>query len=87
MGLGRREGAVMSALRKGQTLRPIHPEVARREWGVTCDSVGAILCSYKVLVDRTHMADRVDVKFGDGLTVWGAPACEFAVVDEASLKH
>ena len=58
-----------------------------REWGVSCDSVGAILCSYRVEIGRTHMADRVDVRFDDGLTVWGAPACEFAVVEEKPRKH
>jgi len=77
----------MSDLRKGQSLKPIHADVALREWGVSCDSVGAILCSYRVLIDPTHMADRVDVLFDDGLTVWGAPACEFVVVDEAGRKH
>jgi hypothetical protein len=73
----------MSALRKGQSLRPIHPDVAEREWGVSCDSVGAILCSYRVHSDPSGTADRVDVRFDDGLTVWGAPACEFIVVGEA----
>ena len=72
----------MSDLRKGQSLKPIHAEVARREWGVSCDSVGAVLCTYRVLTDTSDMADRVDVRFDDGLTVWGAPACEFTVVGE-----
>jgi hypothetical protein len=80
----------MSELRKGQTLKPIHAEVALREWGVSCDSVGAILCSYRVHIDRSHMAERVDVRFDDGFTVWGAPACEFTLVgetDDAPRKH
>ncbi len=72
----------MSDLRKGQCLKPIHAEVARREWGVSCDSVGAILCAYSVASDPSGAADRVDVVFGDGIIVWGAPACQFVLVSE-----
>ncbi len=79
----------MSDLRKGQILKPIHADVAEREWGVSCDSHGAILCSYRVHFDRSSMAVRVDLEFDDGLKVWGAPACEFALVeaDEAKRRH
>jgi len=69
-------------LRKGQHLRPLHPALAEREWGISGDSVGTVLCSYSVLVDRSGAADRVDVKFASGATVWGAPATEFAVIGE-----
>ncbi len=72
----------MSALRKGQTLKPLESVDANREWGVGADAVGAVLCSYRVLLDRSRLADRVDVKFDDGHTIWGAPACAFAVVGE-----
>jgi hypothetical protein len=71
-----------STLRKGQQLRPLHPALAEREWGVSGDAVGTVLCSYRVLIDRSGAVDRVDVKFGSGLTIWGAPATEFAVVAE-----
>ena len=33
-------------------------------------------------LDETR-ADRVDVQFNDGQTIWGAPACAFAVVGDA----
>lgn len=68
------------ALHKGQRLRPLHPALAEREWGVAGDAVGTVLCCYRVLIDRSGAVDRVDVKFGSGLTIWGAPAKEFAVV-------
>jgi hypothetical protein len=71
-------------LRKGQRLRPLHPALAEREWGVAGDAVGTVLCSYSVLIDRSGAVDRVDVKFASGATVWGAPAAEFAVVGEAT---
>ncbi len=68
-------------LRKGQRLRPIHPALAQREWGVGADAVGTVLCAYRVEIDRAGAADRVDVRFNSGATIWGAPAAEFAVVE------
>ena len=70
-------------LRKGQRLRPLHPALAEREWGVGADAVGTVLCCYRLLADHSGAADRVDVKFPSGPTVWGAPAEEFALVAEA----
>lgn len=71
-------------LRKGQRLRPIHPQLAEREWGVAGDAVGTVLCCYQVLVDRSGASNRVDVEFGPGQRVWGAPAEQFAVVGESA---
>ena len=73
-------------LRKGQRLRPLHPALAEREWGVAGDAVGTVLCSYYVLVDRSGATDRVDVRFASGATAWGAPAAEFAVIGEAKAR-
>jgi hypothetical protein len=72
-------------LRKGQRLRPLHPQLAQREWGVRGDEVGTVLCCYKVLIDRFGAAERVDVEFG-GHRIWGAPADEFAVVPEVQPR-
>lgn len=69
-----------SKLRKGQRLRPLHPALAEREWGVAGDAVGTVLCCYRP--DRAEAGDRVDVEFGAGRMVWGAPATEFFVVVE-----
>ncbi len=76
-----------SMLRKGQRLRPLHPQLAEREWGVAGDAVGTVLCCYRVLIDRSGASDRVDVEFGPGHKVWGAPAEEFAVVSESATSH
>ena len=73
-------------LRKGQRLRPLHPALAEREWGVAGDAVGTVLCSYHVLIDRSGATDRVDVRFASGATAWGAPAAEFAVIGEAKAR-
>ena len=75
-----------STLRKGQKMKPVHPAVAEREWGVKGDAVGAVICSYRVLIEGTGAAERVDIAFDSGLTVWGAPATEFAVVPEVKAK-
>jgi hypothetical protein len=81
---GAREGANMSVtLRKGQRLRPRHPALAEREWGVEGDAVGTVLCSYHVQSDPCGAADRVDIKFAAGRVIWGAPATEFAIVAES----
>ena len=76
-----------SKLRKGQRLRPLHPALAEREWGVPGDAVGTVLCSYSVLIDRSGAADRVDVRFSSGATAWGAPAAEFAVIGESKAAN
>ena len=73
-------------LRKGQRLRPLHPALAEREWGVRGDCVGAVLCSYRVLAGPSG-ADRVDVLFASGATVWGAPAAEFELLPEGQERH
>ncbi len=70
-------------LRKGQRLRPRRPALAEREWGVSGDAVGTVLCSYRVLTDPSGAADRVDVRFASGATIWGAPAAEFSLVGDA----
>jgi len=70
------------ALRKGQRLRPLRPAVAEREWGVSGDAVGTVICAYRVAMDRLGAHDRVDVMFGPRKIVWGAPADEFALVPE-----
>ncbi len=69
-----------STLRKGQRLRPLHPALAEREWGIAGDEVGAVLCCYRT--DRAESGVRVDVKFSSGRMVWGAPATEFFVIAE-----
>ena len=71
---------MVSMLRKGQRLRPLHAALAEREWGVPGDAVGTVLCCYRL--DRAEAVDRVDVEFSSGKRVWGAPATAFLVVGE-----
>ena len=75
--------AIMSGMpSKGERLRPRHPALAEREWGVSGDAVGTVICSYRVGLPSARPVERVDVRFGPRLIVWGAPAAEFALVSE-----
>jgi hypothetical protein len=78
-----------SLLRKGQQLRPIHPALAEREWGLSADSVGTVICAYRAGAGRHEEIVRVDIHFGPGRTIWGAPAAEFTPLPEghASEMH
>jgi hypothetical protein len=76
------ETVMGQTLHKGQRLRPLRPALAEREWGVARDSVLTVLCSYRLLAGPVGAADRVDVKFANGATIWGAPAAEFAPIAE-----
>jgi hypothetical protein len=74
------------SLHKGQRLRPIHPAVAEREWGVAGDAVGTVICAYRVTYERLGAVDRVDVRFGPKQIVWGAPATEFAPLPDQKMS-
>jgi hypothetical protein len=69
---------VVPMLHKGQLLRPVHPAVAEREWGVPGDAVGTVLCAYHMTFECQGPTHRVDVRFGPRKVVWGAPADQFA---------
>ena len=71
-----------SLLRKGQQLRPIHPALAEREWGLAADAVGTVICAYRATEGRDAEVVRVDIRFSAGRTIWGAPAAEFVPLPE-----
>jgi hypothetical protein len=61
-------------------LRPSSP--LAREWNIPPDAEGTVICRYRILAQRSRDADRLDVRFGPRMVVWGAPAVEFEAVDE-----
>lgn len=61
-------------------LRPSSP--LAREWNLPPDAEGTVICRYRILARRSLDADRLDVRFGPRLVVWGAPAVEFEAIDE-----
>ena len=59
-------------------LKPTSP--AARHWNVPPGAEGTVLCRYRILAGDSS-ADRLDVRFGPQLVVWGAPAAEFETID------
>ena len=50
---------------------------AAREWQVPPGAEGTVLCRYRILSPRPLAPERVDVRFGPRVVIWGAPAAEF----------
>jgi hypothetical protein len=65
-------------------LKPTSP--AAREWNVPPGAEGTVLCRYRILGANSAAADRLDVRFGPRLVVWGAPAAEFEAITQPTLK-
>jgi hypothetical protein len=59
-------------------LKPTSP--AARQWNVAPGAEGTVLCRYRILGKDSAAADRLDVRFGPQLVVWGAPAAEFEAI-------
>ncbi len=47
--------------------------------GITGDAAGEVLCSYYRTTGPEGEIERLDVRFDDGLVLWGVPASEFVV--------
>jgi hypothetical protein len=56
-------------------LKPSSP--AARQWNVAPGAEATVICRYRILAAKADAADRLDVRFGPQLVVWGAPAAEF----------
>jgi len=63
-----------------QRIRLKRSSPAAREWQVPPGAEGTVICRYRILSDRPIASDRLDVRFGPRLVVWGAPAAEFETV-------
>ena len=64
-------------------LKPSSP--AARQWNVAPGAEGTIICRYRILAEKSGAADRLDVRFGPRLVVWGAPAEEFETIGPTVL--
>jgi hypothetical protein len=65
----------------GQKVRVRPGSVIARDWKISSDVQGTVLCRYRVLTARSGTPDRVDVRF-PGSTIWGGPADQFENVGE-----
>lgn len=53
-----------------------------RDWKIPREALGTVVCRYRLLKEDTSTPDRLDVRFGERLVLWGAPAGEFEVVED-----
>jgi hypothetical protein len=70
-------------VRKGQRIRFRASDRAARDWGISVGAEGVVLCQYRLHAGAPEARECVDVKFGGGTIVWGAPAAAFEEVGEA----
>jgi hypothetical protein len=67
-----------------QRIRLKPSSLAAREWNVAPGAEGTVICRYRALAGKSGASDRLDVRFGPQLVVWGAPAAEFEEIGVAS---
>ncbi|MCI4677796.1 hypothetical protein K9U39_13920 [Rhodoblastus acidophilus] len=46
------------------------------------EAQGAVMCSYRLLRTAGDGAKRLDVRFGPGIVVWGAPDDQFEAIED-----
>ncbi len=69
-------------MRKGQRIRFRASDRAARDWGISVGAEGVVLCQYQLLAGAANARECVDVKFGGGTIVWGAPVAAFEEISE-----
>ena len=47
---------------------------------ISPDTIGAVVCRYRVLREGEDASERLDVRFGEGQFAWGIPENEFEKV-------
>ena len=75
----RRPEAIMKA---GQTVRVRPASRLSSEWNLRPDAEGTVLCQYQILASCAGSGERIDVRFPENRTIWGAAAQEFQEVSE-----
>jgi hypothetical protein len=56
-----------------------------RQFNIPAETLGAVICRYRLLRGGEDANQRLDVRFGPNLVVWGAPDDQFELVEEAAL--
>jgi hypothetical protein len=59
-------------------LKPDSP--VARQLGVSTDSVGTVICRYRILREGELAPDRLDVRFDERHVAWGVPEKEFEAI-------
>lgn len=68
-------------MRAGQKVRLKPTSPLKQRLDLPSEALGAVLCSYQLL-RGVNDAQRLDVRFGPGLVVWGAPGDQFEAVED-----
>lgn len=66
----------------GQKVRLKAASPLLRRLNIPPNALGAVLCSYQLLRRVGAATRRLDVRFGPGLIVWGAPDDQFEAVED-----
>jgi hypothetical protein len=69
---------------KGERIRLRASPRAARDWGISVGAEGVVICKYRLLAAGPNAGECVDVEFGPGTIVWGAPIAAFEIVGEAT---
>ena len=68
-------------MRAGQKVRLKATSPLMERLDLPAEALGAVICCYQLL-RGVGGAPRVDVRFGPGLVVWGAPGDQFETVED-----
>ncbi len=71
-------------MKKGQKIRLKASARAARDWGVPTGSEGVVLCEYRLVTRAAPPKECVDVQFGSGAIIWGAPSAVFEEISEGA---
>lgn len=69
-------------LRTGQKVRLKTASPLKQRFNLPPEALGAVICSYRLLRGAERSAERLDVRFGPELVVWGAPDDQFEAIDD-----
>ena len=67
-------------MKAGQTVRVKPASPLASEWNLQPDAEGMVLCRYQMLSGCSGSIERIDVRFPENRTIWGAAAREFLEV-------
>jgi hypothetical protein len=65
----------------GQKVRVRPTSRFATRWKIPRDAQGTVLCRYRLLKDGDSAPDRLDVRFGQNIVLWGAPDEAFEAVE------
>jgi hypothetical protein len=71
-------------MKSGQMVRVKLTSTVARECKIAPGSMGTVVCSYEIVARECRNSERIDVRFGKGVMVWGRPAADYEAIPEKS---